>query len=128
MAVLRATASRAYVSLCIAFVGEKDGATTYDITDGGKTWYAPGASSAGDASAGDTALDDVWWRDSRARPMSATSTAHDNDFAAAEALEDLEEAKHDPFEWLVSPIKLTPLETDVTQTGQYNARRTKIYL
>ena len=49
--------------------------------------------------------------ESRARPMSATSTAYDNDFAAAAALEYLEEAEDDPFELLVSPLKLTPLET-----------------
>ena len=83
----------------------------------GEPWSAPGASSAGTASAGVRPLDDAWWRDSRARPIIATSTAHDNDFAAAVTLDDLEEAKRDPFEWLQSPIKLTPLETSHRLAG-----------
>ena len=83
----------------------------------------PGAFSAGDASTDVRALDDAWWRDSRARPMTATSTAHDNDFAAAVALEDLEEAEHDPFEWLHSPIKLTPLETSHRLAGATHAEQ-----
>ena len=94
----------------------------------GEPWSAPGASSTGAASARVRHLDDAWWRASRARPMVETlTTAHDNEFAAAVALEDLEEAKHDPFEWLHSPIKLTPLETSrrlagTTHAEQKNAR------
>ena len=42
--------------------------------------------------------------------MIERSTAYDNEFAAAVALEDIEEAKHGTLEWLHSPIKLTPLE------------------
>ena len=84
----------------------------------GEPWSAPGASSTGAASARVRHLDDAWWRASRARPMVETSTtAHDNEFAAAVALQDLEEAKHDPFEWLRSPIKLTPLETSRRLAG-----------
>ena len=89
----------------------------------GEPWSAPGASSAGAASAGVRPLDDACWRDSRAMPKIATSTAHDNDFAAAVTLEDLEEAKHDPFEWLQSPIKLTPLETSHRLAGTTHAEQ-----
>ena len=55
--------------------------------------------------------------------MIATSTAHDDDFAAAVALEDLQEAKHDPFEWLHSPIKLTPLEASHRLAGTTHAEQ-----
>ena len=91
----------------------------------GEPWSAPGASSTGAASAGVRPLDDAWWRDSRARPMIENSTVHDNKFAAAVALEDLEEAKHDPFEWLHSPIKLTPLETSRRLAGTTHAEQKK---
>ena len=55
--------------------------------------------------------------------MIASSTAHNSDFAAAVALEDLEEAKHDPFKWLHSPIKLTPLETSHRLAGTTHAEQ-----